>query len=906
MGLDARSNARIIHHMVNNSVVVDLADIGPDELATVGGKALNLGRMLAAGLPVPTGFCVTTAVYRGVVGDLLDAVIADLRRVALDNSDDGAERARLAERARQLVLAAPVPDDLATAIGTHYASLGDDVPVAVRSSATAEDLPGASFAGQQDTYLNVIGAEAVLDATRRCWASLWTERAISYRTTQGIDHAEVTLAVVIQQLVDADVAGVMFTANPVTGNRHQLVVDASPGLGESVVSGAVNPDRFVLDAATGTVVDRRLGDKRTAVRPTTGGGTQTEDLGPSDLPCLDRAQLEALTTLARQVARVYDEPQDTEWVIDADGKAWLTQARAITTLYPLAPPHADGVRAYLCGSLAQGLTRPITPMGQAAFRLMGSHIAGLAGFPQQDPLTGPRGLVIMGERLFADITPLLRHRGARSVALKVTGVMEARTKAVLELLESDPRFAPLPTNQGGRAMPVIARLMIKTRAPLRLITALASPGAAHRAADRLDASIRRKWRTSADLTPEQRLDALEARIATNTFVIMPTVFPYAAAGLLSMALARRLAPGDLDPTLFADVRRGLPHNVTTEMDLELWQLAMRIGRDAESRATVLATEPETLAAAYASGELPSVVQTGLAAFLERYGHRAVAEIDLGMPRWSDEQEHLLGVLANYLRLDDPELAPDRQFARGAEVAEAAISAIIAATRRDGRLGKVRARLMAFALNRARALIGLRERPKSILVYALASARRELQLIGRAAVAAGTINDVEDTFFLDLRQLRAAIAGVDQRATVRDRRARYESELRRRHIPRVLLSDGTEPETLIMVEAPDGALVGSAASVGTVTGPARVIMDPAGAHLEPGEILVAPSTDPGWTPLFLTAGGLVMEMGGSMSHGAVVAREYGIPAVVGVPDATTAITTGQLITVDGAAGIVTLG
>ncbi len=888
--------------MVNNSVVADLHDIGPDELATVGGKALNLGRMLAAGLPVPTGFCVTTAAYRRVAGDLLDGVIAKL-----GGDDRGAadERSELAERARQLILEAPVPEDLAAAITAHYASLGADVPVAVRSSATAEDLPGASFAGQQDTYLNVIGADAVLDATRRCWASLWTERAISYRATQGIDHAEVTLAVVIQRLVDADVAGVMFTANPVTGNRQQLVVDANPGLGESVVSGAVNPDRFVLDAATGAVVERRLGDKRTAVRATAGGGTRTEDLGSSDVPCLDRAQLDALTDLARQVAGVYAEPQDTEWVIDSDGTAWLTQARAITTLYPLAPPHGDGARAYLCGSLAQGLTRPITPMGQATFRLLGSSISAVAGFPQPDPLAGPSGLLTLGDRLFADITPLLRHRHARRVTLKVLGVMEARTKAVVELLEDDPRFAPPPDGKGGRALPVVARLMVKTRLPLRLLTALVSPRAAHRAADRIDASVRKQWRTPDDLDPVARLDAVEARLGTDTFVIMPTVFPYAAAGLLSMAIARRIAPTDLDPTLFADVRRGLPHNVTTEMDLELWQLAMTIGRDAEARAVVVGREPAALATAYTRGELPSAVQNGLASFLEQYGHRAVAEIDLGMPRWSDEPEHLLGVLANYLRLDDPELAPDRQFAHGAEVAADAIAEIIAATHRDGRLGPVRARLIAVALDRCRALIGLRERPKSIMVYALASARRELMLVGRAAVAAGTIDAVEDTFFLDFRQLRSAIEGADQRAAVRERRAAYGFELRRRHIPRVLLSDGTEPETLISIEAPEGALVGSAASVGTVTGPARVIMDPAGAHLEPGEILVAPSTDPGWTPLFLTAGGLVMEMGGSMSHGAVVAREYGIPAVVGVPDATTTITTGQLITVDGAAGIVTL-
>ena len=259
-------------------------------------------------------------------------------------------------------------------------------------------------------------------------------------------------------------------------------------------------------------------------------------------------------------------------------------------------------------------------------------------------------------------------------------------------------------------------------------------------------------------------------------------------------------------------------------------------------------------AAYAQGALPAAVQDGLASFLAAYGHRAVAEIDLGMPRWRDDPTHLLGVLSNYLQLDDPDLAPERQFADGARIAESAIDRIVRATRRSGPIGPLRAVVVRLALDRARNLIGLRERPKSLWVYALAAARGELQR-------------------------------------------------RRRHIPRVLLSDGTEPETLIRSDAPEGALVGSPASVGVVSGPARVILDPAGAHLDPGEILVAPSTDPGWTPLFLTAAGLVMEMGGSMSHGAVVAREYGLPAVVGVPDATTRISTGDWVTVDGAAGSV---
>ncbi len=892
--------------------MVELGEIGPDDLPAVGGKALNLGRMIRAGLPVPSGFCVTTGVYRQVVGDRL---AEDL--LALTHGP-ATERDRQAEELRRHVLEAPVPEDLAGSVAAHYRALGDDVPVAVRSSATAEDLPGASFAGQQDTYLNVVGAAAVLDAVRRCWASLWTDRAVSYRDTQDIDHAEVALAVVVQLMVDAEVAGVMFTANPVTGHRGQLVIDASPGLGESVVSGSVNPDRFVLDAATGAVVSSTVGDKRSAVRAVVGGGTRTEAAEAAADLCLDAAHLASLTRLAATVSALYGSPQDTEWAIDTAGVAWLTQARAITTLYPV-PGAADsgsgsgvaaaGDHVFLCVTLAQGLTRPITPMGLAAFRQIGTFVTTLAGHPPADTHRGPRGLLEAGQRVFVDITPLLRHPRARRLTVRVTGVMEARTQAVLGYLEDDPRFAPDQEDRGaggrrGGAGRLVATLLLRTRLPLRLLHGLLAPASALRRVDRIERSIHARWRIPASATPMQRLDVVEERLG-STFLAMPGVFPYAAAGLLSIAVARRLAPADLDPTVFAEVRRGLPHNVTTEMDLDLWRLAGQIGADPQAADALTSCSPAEAAQAYAEGRLPVAVQRGLADFLAAYGHRAVAEIDLGMPRWRDDPTHLLGVLANYLQLDDPQLAPERQFAEGASIAAAAVERIVAATRAAGPLGRARAAVVRLALHRARTLIGLRERPKSLWVWALAAARAELQRIGDAAVTAGAVDARDDIFFLDLLQARQALAGIDQHEVVRERRAAYAVELRRRHIPRVLLSDGTEPETLIRTDTPDGALVGSPASAGVVRGRARVVLDPAGAYLEPGEILVAPSTDPGWTPLFLTAAGLVMEMGGSMSHGAVVAREYGLPAVVGVPDATSRISTGQWVTVDGAAGTVVL-
>jgi rifampicin phosphotransferase len=365
-----------------------------------------------------------------------------------------------------------------------------------------------------------------------------------------------------------------------------------------------------------------------------------------------------------------------------------------------------------------------------------------------------------------------------------------------------------------------------------------------------------------------------------------------------------VAGGALDPALADEVLRSLPHNVTSQMDLELWALATRVRGDTESAATLSGTPAAELGQRYLQGTLPRTLADGLAGFLARHGHRAVAEIDLGLPRWSDDPTYVLGVLANYLRLDDPELAPDAQFARGARAAEATIRRVVADVRRRS---APRAALLAWMLRRARQLTGLRETHKDYLVRILAYARHELGVVGAELVERGQLATADDVYFLDLREVRSGLAGSGAalRALVERRRADYRLELRRRHVPRILLSDGTEPEALTAAHA--GAtpcdLFGTPASAGTATAPARIILDPVGAHLEPGEILVAPSTDPGWTPLFLTAGGLVMEMGGPNSHGAVVAREYGIPAVVGVADATSRLRTGELVTVDGAAGLV---
>ncbi|MGZ8749395.1 MAG: PEP/pyruvate-binding domain-containing protein [Pseudonocardia sp.] len=863
-----------------SSLVVDLAELRAADLPHVGGKAANLGELISAGLPVPGGFCLTTEAYARAAAGV-----------------DTAEPVR----ARELLRTLPVPGDIAAAVTTAYRALGGG-PVAVRSSATAEDLPTASFAGQQDTYLNVVGAEALLDAVRRCWASLWTDRAVAYRADLGIGDAEVRLAVVVQKMVDAQVAGVLFTADPVSGRRSRAVLDASPGLGEAVVSGMVNPDHLAVEHDR--VVDRRLGDKTVSVRALPGGGTEVVERDAAAEACVTDAQAMALAALGRRVEAHFGTPQDAEWALDAAGALWLTQARPITSLYPVPPSRDGALRVFVCASLAQGLTRPITPMGLAAFGVFGGTAGRLVGLPgphTADPVAPPPAFAPVGGRAFVDVTAVLRNPIGRTIATFVLKFMEARTGVVLRELLDDPAFAPVPHGR-RRALRRIGPVLVRFRVPLVIAQAVASPAAASRRVARLGSRAAAFPPSAPGATGAERLERATAALA-SALPAFPGSAPAFAAGFLMRGVARRLAGDDLDDVTMDAVLRSLPNNVTTEMDLQLWALAQRVRSDPDSADALGVGEGTALAARFHAGTLPTVLQDGLAEFLRRYGHRAVAEIDLGMPRWREQPEHVLGALANYQRLDDPAAAPDVRVAAGEQVAQRAGADVVARVRRRSRW---RARAVGFALGRVRELVGLREAPKDHLVRLIALARDELAAVGAELAARGLLDDPGDVFFLDLYDVAAALGGADLRAVVGTRREEYARELRRRHVPRVLLSDGTEPEALARPGAPDdGALVGSPASAGTVTAPARVVLDPVGARLEPGEVLVAPSTDPGWTPLFLTAGGLVMEMGGPNSHGAVVAREYGIPAVVGVPEATTRIATGAQITVDGAAGRVHL-
>ena len=810
-------------------LVVPLASLTARDIPLAGGKGANLGELIRAGFAVPDGFVITTEAFH------LAARAAGI---------DAADAAGAAERMRTIAM----PAEVARAIRDAYGALGGRV--AVRSSATAEDLPEASFAGQQDTILDVEGEDAVLDAVRACWASLWNERAVAYRATHEIDAATLGLAVVVQRMVPARAAGVLFTADPLTGRRRRASIDAVAGLGDRLVSGAVNPEHYLVDTPSGKVLED-------------GGGV------------LDETRLRELADLGARVEAHYGKPQDIEWAID-EKKLWLVQSRDITTLYPLPEglpdPEAE-LRVMLSANVAQGVFQPLTPMGLQTFRLLGSGFA--THFAHRPPRDIDEGISVTrqsGLRLWIDVTGLLTNPATRELPQRAMSVMEARSEVIFKRVLEDPR---LRARRGStlRARLANARAIAHTGAPLIVLRALLRPSATRVALVRDVESI-----VATDAGPattsEERIAAFERLLTDLPARLGPRLIAMVIAGFASYNAAGRLLGKRATQDELRTILRSLPFNPTTEMDLALWDLARRTRDD------------------------PDGERRGLAAFLERYGHRAVAEIDLGLPRWSEDPEHLRNAIAGYRRLPEGAVEPDAQFARGARDAEAMIETLARRVR-----GPKRGFVRAF-LRRVRALSGLREMPKFQIIRLFSRARAILAPVGTELASRGKVAREDDLWFLTLPDVRRGLAGEDLRPLVAARRAEYARELRRRHIPRVLLSDGTDAEAAYTTPG-EGGLRGTPASPGLASGTARVLLSPVGARLEPGEVLVAPATDPGWTPLFLTASALVMEMGGMMSHGAVVAREYGIPAVVGVAGATEQISTGQRVSVDGSAGRVSV-
>ena len=882
-------------------------------LANAGGKGANLAELVRAGFNVPPGFIVTTAAYRAfVAANQFESRLLELARAA--SPADPSVLDGVSEQIRALFSAGTMPAHVVESIQAAYASLAAEgpgnastrtgTPVAVRSSATAEDLPGLSFAGQQDTYLNIAGAEALAEAVKACWGSLWTSRALVYRARSHIAPDNLALAVIVQRLVRSDVSGVLFTANPLSGHRGELVIDATFGLGEAMVSGQVEPDRYVVDAASGRIVSRKLGAKAIAILPRSSGGTETVAQAHPQQQALPDAQILELAHTAAQVAAHFGSPQDIEWAwVRGSDSLYLLQSRPITTLYPLpqALEHSPDLRVLFSFNSLQGVPDPITPLGQDIILLAARGLLRTVGVRR-----GARDVLLSaGGRLYVDVSDILAGRRGRAVMVDVmlANADPGARKAVRGLIAA----GRIPVRKGVRPASVLRLLRgllpVITGMPHAWLNSAAARARAVRKAEAFVLEVRQAIDQAASLPA--RLAVLEQAVPSMMPRVIYAIMPALIPGVMSQAIVARLLSrwaGTKSASMWR-LLRGLPGNPTTEMDLQLWSAAQAIRSDPASRA-LFAAGPGPIADAYQNGRLPPTAQAAIQSFLDRYGMRAVAEIDIGRPRWREDPLPLIQSLSSYLQVADPEAGPDRVFQRAAVEAERLAAEYVAQVQQQR--GGLRAHVLAAFIRRMRLLAGLREMPKFYLIKLFDLLRAALLDSGRDLTAQGRLERADDIFFVPLDTLRAVAAGdpADLKVIAARERAAYAAELARPRFPRLLLSTG-EAFYEGLSEAGSNDLVGDGVSPGIVEGPVRVVVDPRGVQLVPGEILVCPATDPGWTPLFLSAGGLVMELGGMMTHGSVVAREYGIPAVVGVHDATRRLQTGQRVRVDGSTGRVAL-
>jgi rifampicin phosphotransferase len=856
--------------------VLGFQEIDQTQVAVVGGKGAHLGELSRIeGIRVPAGFCVTANAFRRIMAEA-GSMDDRLDRLSRLNPDDREEIRTLSAEIRRTLEGITIPDDLAAAITSSLARLGERAAYAVRSSATAEDLPTASFAGQQDTYLNVVGSVAILEHISRSWASLFTERAVTYRLRNGFDHRNVHMAVVVQQMVFPEAAGVLFTADPVTSNRKVASVEATFGLGEALVSGLVNADMYKV--RDGEVVAKAVATKQLAIRASPAGGTQEEAIDPErqEQPALTDAQVVRLAQLGRRIEAHFGHPHDIEWCLVDDGFQ-IVQSRPITTLFPIPAAGDQENHVYVSVGHQQMMTDPMKPLGLSLWQL-----------------TAPRPMYEAGGRLFVDVALGLASPASRAGLLEALGKSDPLIGDALQSILERGDFIPsLPDEGPGGAPGGGAQAPIETDPAI--VTDLIGRNQESIAALKRD--IRMKSGSAlfdfilADIQELKRIlfDPQSHQVFMGAME---------ATSWLNEQLQVWLGEKNVADTLTQSV----PHNVTSEMGLALLDVADVIRPHPEVVALLQNVEDEGFLDDLAELEGGPEARDAIRTFLDKYGMRCVAEIDITRPRWSERPTTLVPVILGNIKNFEPGAGKQR-FEQGRKEAWTKEQELRERLRAlpDGEQKAEEAKRM---IDRVRTFIGYREYPKYGMVSRYFVYKQALLEEAERLMQAHVLREKEDIFYLRFQELHNVVRTnhVDDQL-ISQRKDAFRS-YQALTPPRVLTSDGeVVTGTYRRVDVPAGALVGLPVSAGTIEGRARVIHDMAEADLEAGDILVTAYTDPSWTPVFVAITGLVTEVGGLMTHGAVIAREYGLPAVVGVEQATRLIRDRQRIRINGTDGYV---
>ncbi|MDN4082906.1 phosphoenolpyruvate synthase [Paenibacillus polymyxa] len=868
-----------------NSLVLDFQEMDNTQLLLVGGKGLHLGALAKMeGMQVPEGFCVTTVGYQKALeqNEMVHALLDQLTTLKVEDREQIDE---VSKKIRQAIMEVAIPSDVVKAVAHYLSQFGNEYAYAVRSSATAEDLPHASFAGQQDTYLNIIGKESILEHIRKCWASLFTERAVIYRMQNGFDHRQVYLSVIVQRMVFPQASGILFTADPINGNRKLLSIDASFGLGEALVSGLVSADYYQVQ--DGVIVNKRVETKKMAIYGRKEGGTETKQLSPDQqkTQTLTDQQILQLARIGRQIEEHFGCPQDIEWCL-ADDTFYIVQSRPITTLYPIPEANDQENHVYVSVGHQQMMTDPIKPLGISVWMLTGATPMFKTG----------------GGRLFVDITMGLSSLDGRQNLLDVLGHSDPLIKDALitiiergDFIKLDPSDksepGPVKSHKGmssadileeaGNDPAIVADLIKSSETSLSALKRNIQTKSGLDVFDCILEDMQQRRQRASDLK--------------NLSVIMSAIH---ASAWINEKMNEWLGEKNVADTLSLSV----PNNVTSEMGMELLDVADVIRPYPKIVQYLQQVKDDNFLDELVQFEGGQQVRDAIATYLDKYGMRCAGEIDITRTRWSEKPSILVPMILSNIKNLEPG-ASKRKFEQGRQEALKKEQDLLARLKQlPG--GEQKAEETKQIIDQIRNFIGYREYPKYDIVSRYFIYKQALLKEAERLVQANILHEKEDIYYLSFEELQETIRTNKLDYQVIDKRKNEYRLYEKLTPPRVITSDGEIITGQYKREnIPAEAIVGLAVSSGVVEGRARVILNIEGADLEDGDILVTSFTDPSWTPLFLSIKGLVTEVGGLMTHGAVIAREYGLPAVVGVENATKLIKDGQRIRVHGTEGYI---
>ncbi|MFJ8236279.1 phosphoenolpyruvate synthase [Ureibacillus sp. NPDC094379] len=861
-----------------SSFVVSLQEMDKTQTLLVGGKGINLGELSKIrGIHVPEGFCVTTVGFQKAL-EQNETFQVLLDQLTLLKVEDQHQIAEISQKIRQVILEVELPSELVTAVAHALSEFGEEHAYAVRSSATAEDLPHASFAGQQDSYLNIIGKEAILQHISKCWASLFTDRAVVYRIQNGFDHFQVQLAVIVQRMVFPQASGILFTADPVTSNRKLLSIDSSFGLGEALVSGKVSADCYKVQ--NGEITRKMIATKKLAIYGLKEGGTKTQEIAPNQqkTQTLTDEQILQLASIGRQIEAYFGSPQDIEWCL-VDDTFYIVQSRPITTLFPI-PEEEDGENhVYVSVGHQQMMTDAMKPLGLSFFLL-----------------TTPAPMRKAGGRLFVDVTQHLASPVNREMLLNTMGQHDPLMKdALMTVIERGDFIKSLPAVGESKKVPTSLGGPAPIESDSAIVTELIQNS--QKSIEELNRNIQTK--TGTDLFGFILEDLQELKkILFNPKSSSVIMSAMGASAWINDKIYEWLG----DKNVADILSQSVPNNITSEMGLALLDVADVIRPYPEVIHYLEHVKDESFLDKLLQFDGGREAKDAIIAFLNKYGMRCSGEIDMTKTRWSEKPTTLIPMILGNIKNFEPN-GGKQKFEQGLRKALQKEQEILLQLKQLSN-GEQKAKETKERIDLIRNFSGYREYPKYGMIHRYFVYKQALLKEADRLVEAGVLQDPEDIYYLTFEEFHEVVRTkkLDDQIL---RKRKDEFELYEKLTPpRVITSEGEIlTGTYKREHLPADVIVGLPVSSGVIEGRARVISKLEEANLEDGDILVTAFTDPSWTPLFVSIKGLVTEVGGLMTHGAVIAREYGLPAVVGVENATNLIKDGQRIRVHGTEGYI---